>query len=710
MDNEKYLVKVYLDDFPQYDPITITQNDSNSQEIVVEFYETYGVPFNLTDCTVSMVVNKSDKTTVNQALNITGDNIAGVILSTNSIASIGKNTFSLQTYGLNNDRITWGSVKFNVLKDPENGSVTSSNEYPILTQLIDDVNELNKEVSINESDRVANEVTRNSNEINRVASETERSNSEVKRITEFNDIKNEFEDLKQVAIDGNAAVNLQNQINGVNSSLDKNTQLLNDAIDGEIQAVLNNAIVQTDIENKLYAKEVEYAPRLSEAESKLLSITNEYDNEETTTLSVTFTSGYWFQNTSFASSSYYYTNKISVKKGDVITCTRNGVVQPLRFIDAYNGNSLVSSSSTETTSYTIPEGVDGLIITVYSVGIAEKLINKKSLVTIYDLKVNRKNFCFEASTTTLVANTDIVATKRIDNKKNCSYLLNGFFSSFGTLKIGHGKTEYGAVYLTIDSVNIKTYSNTGALFQTFPHGLTIQDFINVNIKVADTETARAKVTIQTNGGEFIVDNVIFFGCNGDIYANSTTQMTDVKFRYIVNDMKKDIFIFGDSYTSLADNKRFPYYLLSNGYNNMLINGFGGATSLDALTAFNNIIKVQKPKYLIWLLGMNDADTTVINANWKSTIETVTDYCEKHDIIPILATIPNTPTMKNTLKNEYVRNSGYRYVDFAKAVNAELEGATWYAGMLSTDNVHPDMNGAKALASRILLDIPELTAQ
>ena len=60
------------------------------------------------------------------------------------------------------------------------------------------------------------------------------------------------------------------------------------------------------------------------------------------------------------------------------------------------------------------------------------------------------------------------------------------------------------------------------------------------------------------------------------------------------------------------------------------------------------------------------------------------------------------------KNEIIRSSGYRYIDFAKAVNAEAVGSSWYAGMLSTDNVHPTQEGAKALASRFLLDVPEIT--
>ena len=82
-------------------------------------------------------------------------------------------------------------------------------------------------------------------------------------------------------------------------------------------------------------------------------------------------------------------------------------------------------------------------------------------------------------------------------------------------------------------------------------------------------------------------------------------------------------------------------------------------------------------------------------------------CEEIGCIPILATIPNTPTVTNVYKNLVVKNSGYRYIDFAKAVNAESVNSTWYPNMLSNDNVHPTPLGARVLAMRVLIDFPEI---
>ena len=106
--------------------------------------------------------------------------------------------------------------------------------------------------------------------------------------------------------------------------------------------------------------------------------------------------------------------------------------------------------------------------------------------------------------------------------------------------------------------------------------------------------------------------------------------------------------------------------------------------------------------------MNDIDTeTGINSEWKNYVEKFIQDCMDKNIIPILATIPNTPNRRHTYKNEYVKNSGYRYIDFAKGVNSETYPASWDEGMLHTDSTHPTEEGAKALAIEVLIDFPEI---
>ena len=117
--------------------------------------------------------------------------------------------------------------------------------------------------------------------------------------------------------------------------------------------------------------------------------------------------------------------------------------------------------------------------------------------------------------------------------------------------------------------------------------------------------------------------------------------------------------------------------------------------------------------------MNEPDTsTEINSEWKTTLDKVISLCSENGIELILCTIPNvrggavddtdiSNARNHSFKNEWIRNSGYRYIDFCKAVGAD-DNVNWYDGMLSSDGVHPDVLGAEVLASKFIQDCYEIT--
>ena len=58
------------------------------------------------------------------------------------------------------------------------------------------------------------------------------------------------------------------------------------------------------------------------------------------------------------------------------------------------------------------------------------------------------------------------------------------------------------------------------------------------------------------------------------------------------------------------------------------------------------------------------------------------------------------------KNQYIKASGYKYIDLCNAVGAD-SSVNWYANMLSSDSVHPTKIGRRALALRLIQDMPEI---
>ena len=318
------------------------------------------------------------------------------------------------------------------------------------------------------------------------------------------------------------------------------------------------------------------------------------------------------------------------------------------------------------------------------------------------------NCIFAVKAAALSANQNLICCNSCDNKKNEYIELTAKFSTFGELTIAHGKGAYMGSYITITASKFQIYTYNGTLLEEYEHGLTIANFINVIIYTKNDASCRSSITIMSSGGDYTANTTRYYSCRAAVLCNANFDMTDVQMKYTVNDGKERVWVFGDSYISMGDPNRWATQAVENGHIKMMLHGYGGAMSANEIIPFRALLDVAKPNFLVWTLGMNDGDTSsAVNTNWKTCVDEVIAACKAKGIIPILATIPNVPNVINTFKNEYVRNSECRYIDFAKAVNGEATGATWYTGMLSSDNTHPTALGAKALMRQFLQDVPEV---
>lgn len=305
-----------------------------------------------------------------------------------------------------------------------------------------------------------------------------------------------------------------------------------------------------------------------------------------------------------------------------------------------------------------------------------------------------------------LANTSMMIDEKCDVKYNKALTFNGNFETFSGVEVGHGKGAYGGSYVKIDNTNLYVYGNTGTdtLVNTYPHGLTISDYITV---IIDVGVGTADINVYTSTGHYRQEGVQWEGCNGSIFANAvSTTFTNPSLKWTTKDITENIWVFGDSYLNAKSDARHPYYLYEMGYKNWLACGYPGANSTPALQSLQSLLKIGKPEIIVWCMGMNNGDNGVVNSQWLSDLNAVKSLCDTYNITLILSTIPSCPIADNTYKNEIVRQSGHRYIDFNKAVG--VNGTTWYNGMLSTDNIHPTSLGAQALARQFVIDVPEIT--
>lgn len=288
-------------------------------------------------------------------------------------------------------------------------------------------------------------------------------------------------------------------------------------------------------------------------------------------------------------------------------------------------------------------------------------------------------------------------------KQNNQIAFYGKVEELGTISIGHGFTKpYASAFVEINDTTVKvyTYDTSKYLKAELTHGLTITDFISVIIRVKDD--LNAELLLSTTGGAY-TQSISWNGCYGPVKAiASEGSLTDCNLSFYCEDYKKPIWAYGDSYFDM-----WPPIINSIGVSNWLVDGFSGRTSVVALESLKKGLRKATPKMILWCLGMNDRDSsTTINSDWVNTIEELKVICENNNITLILCTIPNTPIRDNTFKNDYVKSSGYRYVDISRAVGAE-QNTAWYNGLLSADNVHPSLRGRQVIAHRFLADVPEL---
>ena len=267
----------------------------------------------------------------------------------------------------------------------------------------------------------------------------------------------------------------------------------------------------------------------------------------------------------------------------------------------------------------------------------------------------------------------------------------------------------------IDSTNISIIHNTGTI-KTEAHGLNISGWIDVVLKV---EELNVEISIHSlDGYKKITATLPFRELYGrpTLEVDGNTNLTDISLRGYCDDFQKSIWFVGDSYTSCTE-VRWTGQMLNFGIDNWMLLGLAGGKSKDLYEDLLLALKYGTPTYLVWCMGMNDADNGSLNTDYKKYFELVKAKCDELGIIMVPATVPCVKTSAhptyardNSYKNAFIKTSGMRYIDLAKAVGGDtFTDDAWYDGYLETISpwIHTTELGAKAQMAQIIRDFPEI---
>lgn len=285
-----------------------------------------------------------------------------------------------------------------------------------------------------------------------------------------------------------------------------------------------------------------------------------------------------------------------------------------------------------------------------------------------------------------------------------------FPGGFGGITIGRGDQKHFYSYwidvtATDFTVSYHEIGGPAKVISTQSHGMDISS--NLTVKIVYTDQSTADLILKS-GKAARTFSVNWWGGGAPFVRNNGSSSANARLTFIPYDQDKPVWIIGDSYISWSAQNRWPYYLYTAGYKNWMADHTPGAGSAAQYAEFHNDLKFGTPKYVIWAMGMNDGPDNADSPTdrWLIYVKKFIADCEERGIIPILTTTPSIPKHNHQQMCKWVRESGYRYIDFSAAVTGN-DALEWYPGYLSSDNIHPAAPGAKALADQVLKDFPEI---
>lgn len=178
-----------------------------------------------------------------------------------------------------------------------------------------------------------------------------------------------------------------------------------------------------------------------------------------------------------------------------------------------------------------------------------------------------------------------------------------------------------------------------------------------------------------------------------------------RFSYLSSVKDPKVICFGDSITE-GTGATIP-----NTWAYMVAENAGGLTSAHSGEGVSGILqraerelRLFSPKYAIVLIGTNDTNMTT----WQDGIGFIAEKCLNAGVTPVFGTLPPEAADTNPVlvQNPYIRASGYRYIDFARALTTGGNGSSRDASKFF-DALHPNTAGHLAMYQRVRLDLPEI---
>ena len=173
-----------------------------------------------------------------------------------------------------------------------------------------------------------------------------------------------------------------------------------------------------------------------------------------------------------------------------------------------------------------------------------------------------------------------LGVNRIKTGKHLSFTADLDDVGDGKIIIGQGYMATHGSWIEITKEHISVFSYyyytnpqlVPNLAEPLAHGLKIRDFVTVNID-AYSKSGDCFAQIMTSSGMFRLDLSAWCANDGEVMAMAEgVSLKNCRLNWLCEDLRKEIWIIGDSFLGFTNKKRWPYYLFRDGYKNALLMG------------------------------------------------------------------------------------------------------------------------------------------
>lgn len=240
----------------------VVQGDYDTNVLEIQLYNDT-TKYDLTDLIVEIAFRKADGTTVVQT-ETSGVSIISAfdgkiecVLKTNTIAAIGRVTAEVRVLGTENKLLTSTTFDFIVREAiVSDETIESTNEFPVLTEMVNTVNQITEEVTLLHQETTGNIETVNNliTEVEQVQQQTTENIETVNNlITEVEQIEQQIIDEVNMSIGDLTTLTTDNKSSLVNAINEVNTDLIN--IEGYIGYTDNDIYgVEVDVKNNRFTR------------------------------------------------------------------------------------------------------------------------------------------------------------------------------------------------------------------------------------------------------------------------------------------------------------------------------------------------------------------------------------------------------------------------------------------------------------------------